>query len=108
MAKCTKDMTNLAACLNKNKKKNLDLSGAILTKANLKGANLIGADLSGADLSKAMLEEANLTGANLIGANLIGAKLGGAELTGAFYFSDTICPNGKKYGEKGNNCPSTD
>jgi len=65
-----------------------DLFGADLSKANLSEAMLSGADLSKANLSKAMLSGANLSEANFIGANLIGANLSAAflftaNLTGA-------------------------
>ena len=67
-----------------------DLSGADLSRANLRGAVLSRADLSRANLSRADLYGARLSGANLSGANLkrakmhdaklLGAKLGGADL----------------------------
>jgi hypothetical protein len=80
-----------------------DLSGANLSKADLRGvvlvwtnlsqANLSGANLSGvrlnvanligADLSEACLANASLCGADLIGAKLIKTNLSGADLTGA-------------------------
>jgi len=61
------------------------LSGADLSKANLSGANLGGAglseaNLSGADLGGADLSEANLGGADLGGANLAEANLSWASL----------------------------
>jgi len=55
-----------------------DLRSAKLQKANLKGANLIIADLSGSDLSNADLSNANLKGANLTGAKIEGADFSGA------------------------------
>ncbi len=81
-----------------------DLSGGILSGADLNGANLShtilsGADLNGAnlldaDLSFAVLSSANLNGAflncaNLNGADLNGASLSRANLTGA----DLSCAN---------------
>lgn len=70
-----------------------DLSGANLSKANLKKADLSEAKLSEADLTWANLSEANLgwavlrganlTRANLSGAILLGANLSGANLSGA-------------------------
>ena len=47
-----------------------DLSGADLSRANLRGADLSRANLRGADLSRANLREANLRGADLREANL--------------------------------------
>lgn len=81
----------------------IDLSGAILTQADLTycrmegaecsearmdGTDLRYADLSGADLREAILgaarlRHANFRGASLKGANLRGADLSGADLTGA-------------------------
>jgi uncharacterized protein YjbI with pentapeptide repeats len=58
-----------------------DLSGAFLSKANLSGADLSGADLSEADLSEADLSEADLSKANLIEANIRGANLSEANLS---------------------------
>ena len=69
------------------------LSGADLSRANfinanlsqaqLSGANLTDAYLGGANLSMANLRDANLSGASLSGVNLIEADLNGADLTGA-------------------------
>ena len=58
---------------------NRDLSGAILTGANLYGVKLDNTDLSGADLSYTVLYKADLantifTGANLSYANMCGAS----------------------------------
>jgi uncharacterized protein YjbI with pentapeptide repeats len=55
-----------------------DLSGALLT-----GANLTGADLSGANLAGADLRDATLTGANFLVADLHNANLTGTNLPGA-------------------------
>ena len=60
-----------------------DLSGANLIEADLMGANLIGADMSGADLSGAFLGEANLNGANLSGTNLRNSLLAVSSFAGA-------------------------
>jgi len=71
----------------------VDMSGALLSEANLryanlsyanlKYANLHGANLHGANLSEANLSEANLSYANLHGANLHGANLREANLSEA-------------------------
>jgi len=73
--------------------RNVNLTGAILSGANLSdsdlryvnltGANLTGADLSGANLRKANLRKANLRNANLTRAMLNKADLSGADLSGA-------------------------
>jgi hypothetical protein len=60
-----------------------NLSGANLSRADLRDANLSGANLSGANLSRANLRDANLSGANLRDANLSGADLMDANLEGA-------------------------
>ena len=59
------------------------LSGAVLVEADLSGANLQGANLAGARLLQANLSGANLKGANLAGATLQGANVSGANLQGA-------------------------
>ncbi len=61
----------------------LDISGSILTKANLASANLRNVSLIACFLDLAILREANLSNADLRGANLRGADLSGANLTGA-------------------------
>jgi len=58
----------------------IDFGGAILIGARLDGANLRGADLSGADLNGASLRNADLAETNLAGANLFEAQLVGAKL----------------------------
>ncbi|WP_421980260.1 pentapeptide repeat-containing protein [Roseibium sp.] len=58
-----------------------DLSGADLTRANLKGANLSKSRLERADLSKANLAWADLREAKLYRADLMSANLRGADLT---------------------------
>ena len=70
-----------------------DLTGADLSRMELKGANFrgallervdfTGADLSGADFTGAVLARAELSGANLSGTNFTGANLGLARLVGA-------------------------
>ena len=95
--------------------RNMDLIGA-----NLSGVNLIDADLSSADLRYAYLKDADLRyaylkdanlrsadlrGANLSGADLRGADLSGADLTRVKADSWTTCPNGRKWGTAGSNCP---
>ena len=69
-----------------------NLSGAELTEASLRnadlgGTNLSNANLSGADIRWANISEANLNGAKLNGANLVGSNLSethfeDADLTG--------------------------
>ena len=93
---------------------NQDLSGAKLKDANFWDANLTNTNLSGADLTagnfyNANLENTDLSGAkfsdaNLWGANLSGANVDGTNFTGAFGNGNTICPNGKSWGEADNNC----
>ncbi|MEJ2855386.1 MULTISPECIES: pentapeptide repeat-containing protein [unclassified Saccharothrix] len=61
-------------------KRNADLIGRKLVKADLRGADLRGAYLIGANLRGADLREADL-----IGADLRGAELSGADLTGALF-----------------------
>jgi uncharacterized protein YjbI with pentapeptide repeats len=60
-----------------------DLSGADLSHANLIAAELRSTDLSGADLSRADLIYADLSHADLSHANLTGADLSGADLSHA-------------------------
>jgi uncharacterized protein YjbI with pentapeptide repeats len=59
----------------------LDLSGAILRKANLSKINFMGVNLHKADLSGANLSGADLFGVNLSEANLYGTNLHRADLT---------------------------
>ena len=77
-----------------------DLRYADLTHAGLRYANLRGADLSGADLSDADLRYAELRNADLSGARLRGARLWDVRAN-----SSTTCPNGKKFGTAGHDCP---
>ena len=60
-----------------------DLSGADLSKANLRKVNFGSTNLSRADLSEAYLRKANLGNANLSGANLGKANLRRADLCAA-------------------------
>ena len=74
---------------------NKDLTGTILTFANLSGASLYKVNLSGASLYKVNLSGANLDGLDLrnmdlTGANLSGVDLGNKDLTG------TILKDAKK------------
>lgn len=91
------------AALSRQNMTGVDLSGAILTQADLTYCRLIGAECSeakldgadlryaemaGADLTEAVLgasrlRHVNLQGAKLKGANLRGADLSGADLRGA-------------------------
>lgn len=57
------------------------LQGANLSRAQLQGANLYEAHLPGADLSYAQMQGAYLPGAHLQGADLHEAKLPGADLS---------------------------
>jgi uncharacterized protein YjbI with pentapeptide repeats len=59
------------------------LSGASLWHTDLYNANLTDADLSNAGLWNAWLRYADLSGADLSGADLSGANLSGANLSGA-------------------------
>jgi uncharacterized protein YjbI with pentapeptide repeats len=59
------------------------LSGAQLSRLDLRRADLRSADLSGADLRHADLSGADFRGADLSGADLLGADLLGAQLSGA-------------------------
>ncbi|MGE5333495.1 MAG: pentapeptide repeat-containing protein, partial [Nitrososphaerota archaeon] len=66
----------------------IDLSGMLLRRADLRSANLVRANLTGidlvdADLSGADLGYSDLSGANLIWANLTGAHLREANLANA-------------------------
>ena len=65
------------------REKNLEVKPD-LSEANLSGENLGQAELSGANLSRADLRKANLGGANLNWAELTGANLAGADLSGAY------------------------
>ena len=67
--------------LNQAKLINVDLSNAILWKADLSEADLTGSNLTHADLSKTNLINADLTNANLSCADLNSANLRNANLT---------------------------
>jgi hypothetical protein len=71
------DQRGLVADLVKRRKtlRRADLSGADLSRLDLRGASLPEARLDGADLSHALLDEASMRGASLVGANLKGARL---------------------------------
>lgn len=60
-----------------------NLSGTILTRANMERAQLSFAVLKGAVMQATQLQEADLSGADLSGADLSGADLSGADLTDA-------------------------
>jgi uncharacterized protein YjbI with pentapeptide repeats len=68
---------------NTNVLKEINLSGANLSRASLDFVNLIRANLSGADLSYAQLGFSDLTDANLQGANLTLTEFYGTNLTDA-------------------------
>jgi uncharacterized protein YjbI with pentapeptide repeats len=61
----------------------LDLSGAILKRANLAGCHLAGANLQGARFDGAAMQGARLDGANMLSAYFDGASLSEAHLEGA-------------------------
>ena len=82
-----------------------DLRGAFLNDADLWDADLRDANLNWANLTHAILTHADLSYANLTHANLRDADLRGADLRGVEANSRTICPNGKKWGTAGNDCP---
>ena len=82
-----------------------NLSGANLQMSSLVYANLRNVTLHLADLVKAYLVDADLTDADLRGADLRYANLSGANLSGVIADSYTICPDGKRWGTAGNNCP---
>ena len=74
---------------------NANLNSAILIKANLSGANFMdsslrAADLEGANLERAALVDTNLTGAVLKDADLKGADLSGADLSGAILADEQL------------------
>lgn len=88
-----------------------------LTRANLKDADLHGANLKYTQLSNTDLTNANLSNATVKYTEFSNAKLNGTNLTGVALDvmnkdrlhgvqanSSTICPNGKNWGEPGNNC----
>ena len=88
-----------------------DLRYAELEDANLEDAILIDADLSGADLRYAELQGADLSGARLrdVRSDCKRRKCGPVNkkirLTGVKADSRTTCPNAKKWGAAGHDCP---
>ena len=64
-----------------------DLSGTILTGADLSNSNLTGVNLSGNDMAKAILIDVDLSNAILTGANLQHANLDGANVMNADFTS---------------------
>jgi hypothetical protein len=88
-----------------------DLRYAELEDANLEDAILIDADLSGADLRYAELQGADLSGARLrdVRSDCKRRKCGPVNkkirLTGVKADSRTTCPNAKKWGTAGHDCP---
>ena len=83
-----------------------DLSGAYFGFDKSEQVTLaVEASFYGASLKNANLSGANLTGAFFGGADLTGADLTGANLTGVTANKWTTCPNGKKWGTAGNDCP---
>jgi|GEM_PF-1369091 len=81
-----------------------NLSGADLSRVNLRKANLNGANLSKTDLSNANLISTNLNGANLNGANLSKTDLSNANLSKA----NLISTNLKNADLNGTNLSSAD
>jgi hypothetical protein len=77
------EATSLKDCVEQAVRENVDLSNAVLIRADLDGANLYEAILGHADLYAANLSGANLIRANLIRANLYGSNLSGANLSEA-------------------------
>jgi Pentapeptide repeats (8 copies) len=74
-------VTVIGRRISRNDRETIDLTGADLTGAVLTKANLGGADLTGAVLTGAVLTDANLTGAVLTGAHLTDTYLYRANLT---------------------------
>jgi uncharacterized protein YjbI with pentapeptide repeats len=69
--------------INQTALKDRDLSGVILSRANLMGADLENSLLCDVDLMSANLANSNLKGANFANSNLSGADMRGANLVGA-------------------------
>ena len=86
------------------KLRDADLRDAVLIGANLSSAKLEGARLNWANLTHAILTHADLSYANLTHANLRGADLMFADLRGVEANSQTICPNGLRRRDGGNDC----
>ncbi len=74
----------------REKPKDLDLSGADLSTLTLSNANLSEAELIGAILRSANLSNANLRSVNFSGANLMGANLSGSDLSGADLYNTDL------------------
>ncbi len=72
----------------------LDLSAALLKRADLTGCVLKGANLASADLREANLSEATLVGADLSFANLENARLDQTDLSGA-QFAGALIPGAR-------------
>ncbi len=81
-------LTALAQRPRRPERRNIDLTGLHLTRAQLGGAGLTGAELVGANLTHAWLRGANLTRADLGFANLTRAQLSAANLTRAQFGAD--------------------
>ena len=79
----SKDNPNITADFTGAALNGINLSQALLDRANLSGADLSNSNLVGANLYKADLTRANLNGANLQSANLFRACLFQARLRGA-------------------------
>lgn len=69
-----------------------NLSGVILNWSNLSHVKLRGANLSDCDLNWTNLEQADLQGANLRGAEVSAANLKGADWRGAIMPDGTVWP----------------
>ena len=82
-----------------------NLTGAILTSANLGSANLSGAVLNNGTFTNTALSFANLSNASITGADLTGANLFDANVTGATW-SNTICPDGSNSDKHVDGCLS--
>ena len=72
----------------------IDLSGASLSRVNLRDACLGSANLSEADLSEADLSDAKLSGVNLNGANLRGSEVQRKQLAKTKTLEGAIMPDG--------------
>ena len=110
---CDKRNADLqGALLRRADLRNVDLRGADLRGAILYHATLVGADLRGADLRNAVLDGANLRFAKLDGAKLDGAMLAGTDLRSANGWPDvttdtwasTLCPDHTSSERNGHSC----
>ena len=77
--------------------KEIDLSGANLSRVKLSKIDLRQSNLSYADLGGAFIRGANLHEADLSGADLSNAKINNRQLDAAKSLQDAIMPNGKKH-----------